>query len=153
MERFTTRNSNGSVGIGCPLKPYNYEDIKGVLERLANIEDILGDTYDLDRLRELVEEDKAGRCVVFPCKPDDMVYIVCGFISEYEVKQLIYDGIFIWAWLVNEKYTEPYKLIKRCLDFDIGKTIFFTREAAKAALAKEGQNNADQKLYDENRCI
>lgn len=29
--------------------------------RLCQIEDILGDTYDLDRLRELVEADKAGR--------------------------------------------------------------------------------------------
>lgn len=29
--------------------------------RLCQIEDILGDTYDLDRLRELVEADKQGR--------------------------------------------------------------------------------------------
>lgn len=29
-----------------------------VLERLAAIEDILGDEYDLDRLRELVEADR-----------------------------------------------------------------------------------------------
>ena len=32
-----------------------------IWERLNQIEDILGDTYDLDRLRELVEADKAGR--------------------------------------------------------------------------------------------
>lgn len=36
--------------------------------RLKKIEDILGDDYDLDRLRELVEADKEGRCVVLPCK-------------------------------------------------------------------------------------
>lgn len=30
--------------------------------RLSTILDILGDDYDLDRLRELVEEDRAGRC-------------------------------------------------------------------------------------------
>lgn len=35
-------------------------------DRLAVIEDILGDNYDLDRLRELVEADKEGRCVVLP---------------------------------------------------------------------------------------
>ena len=46
MKRLTTRNENGTIGIGEPLRPYNYEDIKGVLERLANIEDILGDDYD-----------------------------------------------------------------------------------------------------------
>lgn len=31
------------------------------VDRLGQIEDILGDTYDLDRLTELVESDKAGR--------------------------------------------------------------------------------------------
>lgn len=36
------------------------------LKRLAEIQEILGDTYDLGHLRELVEADKAGRCVVLP---------------------------------------------------------------------------------------
>ena len=35
-------------------------------DRLAAIEDILGDDYDLDRLRELVEADRAGKCVILP---------------------------------------------------------------------------------------
>lgn len=35
-------------------------------ERLSSIEDILGDEYDLDRLRDLVEADRDGRCVVMP---------------------------------------------------------------------------------------
>ena len=35
------------------------------VDRLAEIEDILGDDYDLDRLRELVEADRDGRCVVY----------------------------------------------------------------------------------------
>lgn len=34
--------------------------------RLKKIEDILGDDYDLDRLWELVEADRDGRCVVLP---------------------------------------------------------------------------------------
>ena len=34
--------------------------------RLSQIEDILGDEYDLDRLRELVQADREGRCVVLP---------------------------------------------------------------------------------------
>lgn len=38
--------------------------------RLAKIEDILGDDYDLDRLRELVDADKAGNIVVIPVKPN-----------------------------------------------------------------------------------
>lgn len=45
--------------------------IPDVIDRLAAIEDILGDDYDLDRLRELVEADREGRCVVLsePMKP------------------------------------------------------------------------------------
>lgn len=35
-------------------------------ERLKAIEDILGNEYDLDRLRELVQADSEGRCAVLP---------------------------------------------------------------------------------------
>ena len=38
--------------------------------RLKLVEDILGDDYDLDRLRELVEADRDGRCVMLPVLPD-----------------------------------------------------------------------------------
>ena len=41
--------------------------------RLKMIEDILGDGYDLDRLREIVEADRDGLCVVLPCKPGDIL--------------------------------------------------------------------------------
>ena len=38
------------------------------VDRLAAIENILGNDYDLDRLRELVEADRDGRCVVLPVR-------------------------------------------------------------------------------------
>lgn len=41
-------------------RPY-YSDME---ERLMNIEDILGDEYDLDRLRELAQADREG---ISPC--------------------------------------------------------------------------------------
>ena len=47
-----------------------------VWERLKSIEDILGDDYDLDRLRELAEADRKGRCVVLPCMIGDTVYVL-----------------------------------------------------------------------------
>lgn len=34
--------------------------------RLNDIEEILGEEYDLDRLREIVQADRDGRCVVLP---------------------------------------------------------------------------------------
>ena len=45
---------------------YPHGMLPETIERLTAIEDILGDDYDLDRLRELVEADRVGRCVVLP---------------------------------------------------------------------------------------
>lgn len=44
--------------------------------RLCDIEDILGDNYDLDRLRELAQADREGRCVVQEFIPGGEVWVV-----------------------------------------------------------------------------
>ena len=44
-------------------------------DRLAAIEDILGDEYGLDELGELVRAKREGRCVVIPFKPPRWVYM------------------------------------------------------------------------------
>ena len=69
MKRLTQKDENGYYLTGdgiysCWSVPEKFrgEDI----DRLAAIEDILGDEYDLDRLRELAEADREGRCVVLP---------------------------------------------------------------------------------------
>lgn len=64
MERVTeyTRFHGGMLAV---LKNSNRYS---AIERLATIEDILGDDYDMDRLRELVEADRDGRCVVLPAE-------------------------------------------------------------------------------------
>lgn len=49
--------------------------VEKVYNRLKKIEDILGDEYDLDRLRELAQADREGRCVVIPFKPPRWVYM------------------------------------------------------------------------------
>ncbi len=48
--------------------------IPALVHRLAKIENILGDNYDLDRLRELVEADNDGRCVVLPFLPPKVMW-------------------------------------------------------------------------------
>lgn len=48
------------------LKEIPAPSMRELYYRLSQIEDILGDDYDLDRLRELVEADRDGRCVVLP---------------------------------------------------------------------------------------
>ena len=59
MERLTGWDYIAGVKTGDILNGV-HEQV--AFDRLAQIEDILGDTYDLDRLRELVEADKNGRC-------------------------------------------------------------------------------------------
>lgn len=71
MKRMTTR----VYGKSSLVKGVSIFDIKEAVDRLAAIEDILGDEYELDRLRELVEADREGRCVVLPFKPPKWVYM------------------------------------------------------------------------------
>lgn len=39
----------------------------------AAVEAILGDNYDLERLHELIEADRQGKCVIIPVKPGEKV--------------------------------------------------------------------------------
>lgn len=103
--------------------------------RLLDIEDILGDEYDLDRLRELVEADRDGRCVVLPCKLHDKVF----FIENGCVKETEVDSFHNWTsgrWKISTHTDRMFDHWKGYeIDFSgIGKTVFLTREAAEAAL-------------------
>lgn len=62
MERLTIRRSDFAVA----RRGSDALSVFQAIERLADIEDILGDDYDLDRLRELVEADREMRLVVLP---------------------------------------------------------------------------------------
>lgn len=57
MERMTSKRD--WVEAGKDLS--NEWGYSHIWRRLKQIEDILGDSYDLDRLRELVKADKAGK--------------------------------------------------------------------------------------------
>ena len=69
MERLTIRTNEASISFEC-------ESVGDIVRRLAAIEDILGDEYDLDRLRELAQADRDGRCVVQKFTPGSEVWIV-----------------------------------------------------------------------------
>lgn len=67
MERLTERHYKKSTGYYMKCSEYcereesecfECEMAAGIVNRLGYIEDILGDEYDLDRLRELVEANK-----------------------------------------------------------------------------------------------
>lgn len=100
MKRLTGRRDGRTYIVGCPnfaLPKIVGLIIQQTVDRLAAIEDILGDDYDLDRLRELVEADRVGHCVVFDLhypvvseyyKDEDGRYIreVSGVVSETKYK-------------------------------------------------------------------
>lgn len=126
------------------------------VDRLAAIEDILDDEYDLDRLsamvnqrmtmreevaerwkltcnipldrlRELVQADKAGKCMVLPCKPGQLVWSVnSDRVSSHVIRRLERnkDGDFACSMLMF-----PFD--------DFGKKVFLTKAEAEAALRRE----------------
>lgn len=88
------------------------------VDRLAAYEDMAELCGGIDRLHELAEADKDGRCVVLPCK----VYETDGVrVYEHAVRGIIY-----------RTAGGP--------DFDestIGKSIFLTREEAERAMQEK----------------
>ena len=115
---------------GCKTCP-----IAKAFDRLAAIEDILCDEYELDELREMVQAKRDGRCVVLPCKIDDDVYInLFGRTLDATV-------ISISELASTPTYKAMYG-IRLCYIFkadDVGRTVFLTREAAEEALKAREQ--------------
>lgn len=114
--------------------------VKDMASRLASIENILGDDYDLDRLKELVEVDKDGRCVVLPCKIGDTVYdILMGKITEKAIISIH----FLLSKSVNHLCLQAINnrgALTTIETENLGKTVFYTREEAEAALERmEGE--------------
>lgn len=99
---------------------------------------------DVDRLRELVEADRDGRCVVLPCKVGDIVYTNMSIRGDkYKMADRPYPVKVVFVGMGDGKsYFHVEYDNGRCFPFDfdqIGKTVFLTREAAAAAL-KGGQD-------------
>ena len=67
MERITKVYSSGSIGASATIDE--------ILRRLVDIENVLGEDYNLDRLRELVEADREGRCYITSVKIGDRIFV------------------------------------------------------------------------------
>lgn len=123
MERLTERLENGAINVKYASQH------ETAIHRLVTIEDILGDEYNLDRLRELAEADRLIGMAVF--EPNKR-----GFISTYEIISVhISKCSILVGWnLLDGVYSNLNGFEISAL----GKTVFLTREEAEAALAKEG---------------
>ena len=119
--------------------------------RLCDIEDILGDEYELDELREMVQAKREGRCVVPPCKVGQKVKVdvrTWGNVWNYKTVE---NGKFLIGEIVAITKTKKQTLVKIRVEHNvswkrptrrypasaIGKTVFLTREEAEAALRRE----------------
>lgn len=102
------------------------------LIRLPKIEDILGDEYDLDRLKELVQANREGKVILRQIKEGSKVYIILlGRIFPFDVISAEWHS-------KNTVYEAEHGKYLRCTfnDADIGIFAFLTREEAEAALEK-----------------
>ena len=100
-----------------------------IVDRLAAIEDILGDEYDLERLRELAQADREGRCVVLnmPREPlvwgdDDQDTCLCPYCGK-DLMGIPYEERMVLQCPECGQYLDATKVI--------------TREDAEAALRRE----------------
>lgn len=144
MERLTRRNVDGKGYIPCHWKE-SAEAVDKGQERLAQIEDILGDTYDLDKLRELVDADKAGKIAILPVKPGDTIYQ----IGHKEIIPFRVGNVAVEEWgLSFEGYLEGFG-VHRTMP---GEKVFFTIEEANEVLerilSKEKQNGQKEPSQD-----
>lgn len=96
-------------------------------ERLKLLEDVLGDNYDLDRLRELVQADWEGRCVVLKFAPGSKVYRVWFNPSNGK--------LFITEHIMKSK--------EMCLEAELWNDAYKTREEAEKALEEMEKNEND----------
>lgn len=141
MERLTERLSTGEIEASCDHCTRKdcgccgiFDCVKELSYRLSNIEDILGNEYNLDRLKQLIEADREGRCVVSPCKVGDKMYTI-RTIQDGSFTLEVYDSGEIRQISVNTNGTFFLVDYGHSLSANnFGKTVFKTREAAESAL-------------------
>lgn len=96
--------------------------------RLAPIEDILGYDYDIDRLRELVEADRDGRCEIHKVKDGETVYSIFAYVNDLCPKKSNGKPFNPIAQYTVDDFT------RNMVDREFGKTVFLSYEAAESAL-------------------
>ena len=120
---------------------------KELYYRLGLIENVLGDDYNLDRLKELVEADREGRCTIFPCRDWlDLVFgeqeVFYGIDTDYienPIREITVHNEERFIWYDGWKNLVFCGVDENGLDWEfspeeVGKTVFLTEEQAESAL-------------------
>lgn len=149
MERYFCNGKKDFCEDATKCNKCRYKDWKGgfwesdVKNTLAYY---LGDDYDLDRLKELIQADRDRRCVVLPCKAGDVLFKIgyttckygethpdsygcCGCDDECDMKLCVKDFVVPNVGWILFNYSSL-----------VDGNWYFTKEEAEKAL-KERENN------------
>ena len=144
MERLTIRTNEASISFEC-------ESFGDIVRRLAAYEDTglepgeiekamdivksavsAFEDFGVDRLAELAQADREGRCIVLPCKKGDTVWRIvhdaAPHITKDRCTDIKYENRDIWVHLIGDRVMGGW---------NFGKLLFLTREDAEAALRRE----------------
>lgn len=122
MNRITSKLPYGNT----PKIPENKMTMGYIWKRLNEIEDILGDHYDLTRLQQVMFAEQQGRFLILPCKIGDKIYrietekVALYLLGEHQIPYEVIEGS-------KEIIEDSFSLS----DIDeFGKTVFLSREDA-----------------------
>ena len=120
MKRLTKRAGNSVV-----YSEFNSNNSDGCYEMMNNC---------LHKLADYEDAEEQGLLLKLPCKGGDTVYSVTrDFISEYTICSIeMYKEGFFFNWKCEKGI---YINLRGFTNFDIGKTVFLTKEEAEQALA------------------
>lgn len=110
---------------------------------------LFGKNYNLDRLKELANADREGRCTIFPCRDWlDLVFgeqeIFYGIDMDYmenPIREITVENESRFTWYGGWKSlvfcgVDENGLYWEFSPEDIGKTVFLTEEQAESTLEK-----------------
>lgn len=111
------------------------EEVSALVKDWSDLCTIIGECGGLTRVRALAEADKDGRVVVLPVKPV-FTPILLYIIEDGDIyEDALYEAVVGMSG--NGEMNVVYTTLSDQIIFeqaDIGKTVFFTREAAEKAL-------------------
>lgn len=144
MEQLVTRIGNApavpteiDLDFAFDLDQKTFDGLQRIFNQLCDLTDIIGKDYDLSRLRELVQADREGRCVVLPCKRYDTLWTFCDY-----PKSKVYSFKVTDVSTLNGRTMLNTDVLSVVDARDIGKTVFLTREAAEAALKEREKDES-----------
>ena len=126
MERMTEHRGKGTILVDMG------KHHESAIRRLAAIEDILGDEYDLEELREMIQAKRDGRCVVLPAPLGSQVWQL-----KYPTR-IDKNGEEWVICSIKEATVEPAPFgLTLSMVNQIGKIYWLSKEEAQAALRRE----------------